>query len=89
MTWYKLEDDQVDGIINMLYLVIAGCAAISFYLQNPGWQYTMLAIILIAVIYHNFLYNKHKHKAIEMKIRVISEKKIRELELELAELKRE
>jgi len=93
MTWYKLEDDQVDGIINLLYLLIGGCALASFYVNNPIWIISVLVTILVCITYHSFLYNKHKHKVIEIQVRekVTKEfqEKIREYELELERLKKE
>lgn len=91
MSWYELEDDQVDALINVLYLVIVCCAAISFYLYNPYWQGTMLGLILGSTFYHGFLYNKHKYKQIELRAKVKADEEsretIRKLERELDQLK--
>ena len=68
MTWYKLEDDQVDGIINIGLMLILACAAISFYLANPIWQFSMLGIIIFFSVYVSFLYNKQKRKHIKAEV---------------------
>jgi Ca2+/Na+ antiporter len=65
MTWYKLEDDQVDGLINIGLMLILAAAAVSFYLDNPIWQYSMLGIIIVFSVYIDFLYNKQKRKHIK------------------------
>lgn len=87
MTW--INDEDIDSLINVGFLIIGGCAAISFYLDNPIWQYTMLGIIIFFVGFIDFLYNKQKHKSTEIKANAVSAETIKELELEITRLKRD
>ena len=71
----------MDGIINIGLMLILASAAISFYLANPYWQYSMLGIIIFFSVYVDYLYNKQKRKHIKSEV-------WKELEKEYKELKR-
>lgn len=83
-----LDDDQVDDLINISILIIIIGGAISFYLHNPIWQYSILAIILTIGVFLSILYNVQKRRIYRIRIEYPLKEKIRELEQELNEVKR-
>ena len=87
MTWYKLEEEQAHGIINICWKLLMGAGLILLYIQNPFWQYFTFGTIIFLSGYGGYLYSVHDRKKLQDQIKIDKEI-IGELEKELKELKK-